>query len=140
MIIKRKKSSVYYNGFIGIAITSLITLTTLEDGGGFELYYIIFCFLALYNLTLAVYNWKTPLITLGEDTFTFYSFPNKKTIHQTKDLTIKYSAGDYVFINKTNSIYRITKSNIPNNQLQVFEERINNLINKTTDINNLVTL
>src|SRR5690606_19431765 len=140
MIIKRKKSSVYYNVLIGIAITSLITFATLEDGGGFELHYIFFCFLAVYDFTMAIYNWKTPLITLGEDVITFYSFPSKKSIYQTKDLTIKYSAGDYVFMTETNNIYRITKSNIPKDQLLDFEERINNLINKTTEINNLVTV
>lgn len=46
---------------------------------------------------------------------------------------VTYNVGDYVFKTGKDNIYRITKSNIPKDQLAVFEEYVIDLMAEHAD-------
>lgn len=128
MIIKHKKSSIYLNLSIGLALLSFITYATFEkDGDGFKIYYIAFYISAGYYMLLAFFKWRKPLIYLRDKEIIFYSFPNKKTAISTNEVSVKYEAGDYIFTTDKAYIYRVTKSQIPTNQISFVESYINSL-------------
>lgn len=135
MIIKRKKNAFYINLFSGISFLFLVLIgfATLEEKGGFTLHYYFWCIIGVCNIIMGFYCWKTPLIKLGKNEITFYSFPNTKKTHQTDDLMVTYNVGDYVFKTGKDNIYRITKSNIPKDQLAVFEEYVIDLMAEHAD-------
>ena len=124
MIIERKKSSIYTNILIGIALLALISIAIFEPNGGFKFYYLIFVFIAIYDFIVAIYNWKTPLVKLSDNTITFYVFPNKKFTYNIENITADYKAGDYIFITDKANKYKITKSDIPQKQISTFEDYI----------------
>lgn len=80
MIIKRKKNAFYINLFSGISFLFLVLIgfATLEEKGGFTLHYYFWCIIGVCNIIMGFYCWKTPLIKLGKNEITFYSFPNTK--------------------------------------------------------------
>lgn len=80
MIIKRKKNAFYINLFSGVSFLFLVLIgfAALKENGGFTLHYYFWCIIGVYNIIMAFYCWKTPLITLGKNEITFYSFPNTK--------------------------------------------------------------
>ena len=138
-IIRRKRSAVYYNVLTATVAAALISYSIFAEGEKFHWHYLLLCFLAVHDYTKALYNWNTPLVILGNDAITCFSFPYKKKILQVENLTVEYLAGDYVFKTDKNYIHRITKSNIPKDQVIFFEEYINNLMNTKVKESNLVT-
>lgn len=124
MRIFRKIFSIYSNLIIGILYLAVITFATFESK--FEIHYLLFIFFGFYYIITAIYYWKTPLVSLENNEITFYNFLEKKKIYPKESLTVRYSAGDYIF--KTpNAEHRITKSSISKTQLHSFEEYINEL-------------
>lgn len=131
MIIRRKKNAIYANLCVGIALIPLIFYLIFSPSEGFRLYHLTLWFLSSYYLALALYNWNTPLIALGADEIVFYTFPKKKSSYPTDLVRIQYSAGDYIFKTSNEKSYQISKSSIPTNQLDSFEEYVN-MHNKNT--------
>ena len=127
MIIKRKKSSIYFKLVIAIFLLTLISSIALHENGEFKIYYLAFIFLAIYDIIVAFYNYRTPLISFSNDEIMFYNFPNKTTSHPIRDISIQYIDKEYIFTTNKGDVFKILKSKIPQNQLNVFEDLIHTI-------------
>lgn len=127
MILKRKKSAPIFKLCIGLVYTILLFLLIFEDSTSF-FFYSMFMFLAGYNIIEAIYMYKTPLLEINEESIIYYGFPTKGKQIVFDQLTVRYTVGDFIFKAENGKEYRIVKNQIPEDQLEEFEVKFQEII------------
>lgn len=130
MIFKRKKSQIYKTVAIAFGF-SLIYILYQLDQETYRLYRgLPYLFLGLWYIAQSLYQLRTPLLDLTENTINYFVFPRTKSIYLSELGSVEYTVGDYSFKTTSGKVIRISKSQFREEDVAAFEEAYNDIKSK----------